>query len=100
MTRAELEKLADSYEKKAENDYQAYQETGLTRYNTSRRKNETLAEAFRMAAQAADEHIRLVHLRAELTGLADAAERVKFGGMSPDALVKVVLAVAKNAGVR
>ena len=40
MTRAELEKLADSYEKKAENDYQAYQETGLTRYNTSRRESE------------------------------------------------------------
>lgn len=100
MTRMELEKLADSYEEKAENDYQAYHETGMTRYNTSRRKNESLADAFRMAAQAADEHTALIHLRANLAGLADTAERVKSGGMNADVLVKVVLATAKSAGVR
>lgn len=100
MTREELENMADSYEEKAGNDYQAYQETGMTRYDTSRRKNESLAEAFRMAAQAVDEHSELIHLRANLAGLANAADRVKFGGMSPDALVKEVLAVAKNARVR
>ena len=32
MTRSELEKLADAYQKKAEAAYRTYQETGMTRY--------------------------------------------------------------------
>lgn len=36
MTRSELEKLADAYQKKAEAAYRAYQETGMTRYDSEK----------------------------------------------------------------
>lgn len=78
MTKAELEKLAEQYQRKADTAYQNYQETGITRYDTARRKNEDLADALRMAANAADEHSSLVHLKGTLSRLASKAESIAW----------------------
>lgn len=66
MTKAELEKLAEKHQAKADADYLNYQETGITRYDTSRRKNEDMADAFRMAAAAADEHHAYIAMKGQM----------------------------------
>ena len=78
MTRYELEKLADAYQKKAEAAYYNYQETGMTRYDTQWRKNEDMAEAIRMALNSKEEHDMLVHLRGDLAELASCADRIPY----------------------
>lgn len=78
MTKAELEKLAEAYRQKAEAAYQAYQETGMTRYSTQRRKNEDLADALYMALNANEEHDKLTHLRGNLSELAGYAGRIQY----------------------
>ena len=104
MTRTELEKLANSYEKKAENDYQAYQETGMTRYDTQWRKNEDKAEAMRMPLNSKEEHNMLVHLRGDLAELASCADRIPYAPEDRrEAMYKEladrVLSYARAAGV-
>ena len=66
MDKEKLYKLAERYQNKADTAYNAYQETGITRYDTARRNNEDLAEAIRAAAAASDEHNELVHLRGNM----------------------------------
>lgn len=70
MDKEKLYKLAERYQNKADTAYNAYQETGITRYDTARRNNEDLAEAIRAAAAASDEHNELVHLRGNMADLA------------------------------
>lgn len=72
-----LYKLAERYQNKADTAYNAYQETGITRYDTACRNNEDLAEAIRAAAAASDEHNELVHLRGNMADLAGMAQRAK-----------------------
>ena len=73
MDKEKLYKLAERYQNKADTAYNAYQETGITRYDTARRNNEDLAEAIR----ASDEHNELVHLRGNMADLAGMAQRAK-----------------------
>ena len=70
MDKKELMKLADSYRKKADTAYQNYQETGITRYCNIYHRNDDLAEALQMAANAADEHTALIAIKAELAHFA------------------------------
>lgn len=42
MDKDKLYKLAERYQNKADTAYNAYQETGITRYDTARRNNEDL----------------------------------------------------------
>lgn len=56
MSKKELMKLADSFQKKADTAFQNYQETGASRYDSAFRRNEDIAAALRAAAEAADEH--------------------------------------------
>lgn len=77
MDKEKLYKLAERYQNKADTAYNAYQETGITRYDTARRNNEDLAEAIRAAAAASDEHNELVHLRGNMADLAGMAQRAK-----------------------
>ena len=74
MKREDLGKLAAKYQEKADRAYQNYQETGITRYNRERRNAEDMAEALRAAANAADEHVLLGHIRAEFVWYAGRAE--------------------------
>lgn len=104
MTRSELEKLADAYQKKAEAAYRAYQETGMTRYETQWRKNEDMAEAMLMALNSKEEHDMLIHLRGDLAELASCADRIPYAPeVRREAMYKElaerVLSYAKLAGV-
>lgn len=78
MDRKSLEALADKYQAKADQAYRNHQETGISRYDNERRKNEDLADAMRMAAAASDEHHALVHLRGAVASLAAEAKRIEF----------------------
>lgn len=78
MNKNELLLLADKYSQKADKAYRNYQDTGMTRYDTERRKNEDLADAMCMAAAAADEHHALIHLRGTMASLTAEAKRIEF----------------------
>lgn len=105
MTQKELEALADKHQQKADEAYRNYQETGVTRYDRERRKNEDFAEAFRMAAAAADEHHALIHLRGSVASLVSEAKRIEFvpedqKSKALEALQKNLISFANLAGVR
>ena len=70
MDKKKLMKLADGYRKKADTAYQNYQETGATRYYNSYHRNDDLAEALLIAANAADEHTALTAIKAEMAHFA------------------------------
>ena len=55
MDKKTLEALAERYQKRADHAFENYQETGIKRYDTERNNMEDLADALRMAANAADE---------------------------------------------
>lgn len=76
MTREELWKMAEKYQAKADRDYQAYQETGESRHGSSRRRNEDMAEALRMAAGYADEHQEYVMMRGDMADAVNCAVRI------------------------
>ena len=69
MDKKKLMELAERYQHKADTAFQNYQETGITRYDTTRRNNEDMAEALRMAASAKEDHDRMIHLRWVRIGL-------------------------------
>lgn len=75
MNKKQLMQMAEKYQAKADKAYQAYQETGITRYNTEQRKSEDLAQALRAAANAAEDYNKLIALRGEIASLAVAAKR-------------------------
>lgn len=104
MTKAEIEKLAERYQKKADEAYANYQETGITRYDTTRRNNEDLADALRMAAAASDDHAALVHLRGTFASLAAKAESIQWAAESQKeertkSLVNELLSAARMMGL-
>lgn len=73
MDKKKLIKLADSYRKKADTAFQSYQETGIARYYNTYHRNDDLADALQMAANAADEHAALIALKAEMSHFASHA---------------------------
>ena len=75
MCKAELEVLAELYAAKAEIAYRYFQETGISRYNREQRNAEELANAFRAAANAVEEHKELIGMRGELCLLANRAQK-------------------------
>ena len=80
MSKEELMKLADKYQAKADTDFQNYQETGASRYGSSFRRNEDMAEALRMAAWAADEHHAYISMKADIANFARRARALTTGG--------------------
>lgn len=70
MDKKKLMKLADDYRKKADAAYQNYQETGAKRYYNSYHRNEDMADALQMAANAADEHNTLIATKGKLAHFA------------------------------
>ena len=104
MTKKELIALEDKHQEKAEKAYKNYQETGITRYSRDYRNSENLAEAFRMAANAEENHRSLVSLRVDISRVASsaadaerAAEDLKLSRMT--AVIKELLAVARLHGL-
>lgn len=83
MKRDELLALAEKHQAKADMAYMNYQETGFQRYDRERIRNEDYADAFRMAADAADDHMALGSLRAELIQLASRADGILAEAAGP-----------------
>lgn len=77
LSKENLLGMADRYQMKADKAYQTYQETGMQRYQREYHNNEDLADALRMAAGAADDYDRMVHLRCMLADVCFAARRIK-----------------------
>lgn len=69
-----LADLAHKFRIKALKDYDNFQQTGITRFDTSRRRNEDLADAFDMAVNAADEHNECVNMKLVLSEYAALAK--------------------------
>ncbi|MCC8063708.1 MAG: hypothetical protein LIO70_01320 [Clostridiales bacterium] len=95
MTKAELEKLADRYQAKADRAYQNYQETGIQRYDRERANNEYLADAMQMAANACDEHTRLLSLQASMCDLAGKVQQ----GEDPQSVCSALMSYARMLGL-
>ena len=76
MKKKELEKLADSFQTKADTAYRNYQETGISRYSSTARRHEEMADAIRMAAQAANEHYAYTNLKMEMSNFASRAQKI------------------------
>jgi hypothetical protein len=97
MDRNELEKLAERYQQRADRAFENYQETGIKRYDTERNNMEDLADALRMAANAADEHVAYVGMRGSFAGLVTIAQNIELAASKEsreeliDELVKSLL---------
>ena len=74
MTKKELEKLEVRYRMKANRAYLKYQESGIQRYCNEWRNSEDIADALLMAINAADEHTELIHMKGNLSQLAQKAQ--------------------------
>ena len=66
MTKVEIVALAERWQAKADRAMARYQESGLARHNREREQAEDLANALRIAANAADDHSELIGLRCSL----------------------------------
>lgn len=78
MDKKSLNNLAERYQKRADRAFERYQETGIKHYDTERNKMKDLADALRMAANAADDHAELVAVRGSLVGFVTNAQKIKF----------------------
>lgn len=96
MNKAELEKLAEKYQKKADNDYRNYQETGITRYGSSYRRNDDMAEAFRMAANAADEHREYVSMKGQMANFAWRAKMISSPEKTDEEVAELTYALIRD----
>lgn len=96
MTREELEKLADRYQRKADRAFESFQETGIRRYDTERNNAEDLADALRMAANAADEHHNYIHMRCMVAGYVALAKEINMSGTKATDREKMVKELTEN----
>lgn len=101
MKQADIEKLVDRYQAKADKAFNNYQETGVQRYQNDWHNNEDLADALRIAAGAADEHNSLISLRSDMANIATKARDLGTFHEYPevDALLKEIRAVARIHGM-
>lgn len=105
MNKEELMKLADGFQKKADAAFENYQETGMGRYGSSYRRNEELADALRMAAEAADEHHAYVSMKAQMSNfvreakMVSTAEAEEKRGELMEALVRDLAAYGRLIGL-
>lgn len=78
LNKADLIKLENKYQDKANKAYRTYQETGITRYDTERRNAENLADALHVAINAKEDHDEMTSLRYELSKLAKMANELPY----------------------
>ena len=105
MSKKELMKLADSFQKKADTAFQNYQETGASRYDSAFRRNEDIAAALRAAAEAADEHNAYINLKMEMSNFASRSQRVMLSASEKEkselteALIRDIVSVGQLYGL-
>lgn len=80
LSRERLQIMSDKYQAKADKAYRNYQETGVQRYDRERMNAEDLAEALAAAANAADDHNKLVMLQSHICCYAGDLERALMRG--------------------
>lgn len=97
ISQKQLEALAAKQQLKADRAYNRYQETGIPRYDRERRNAEDLADALRVAANAADEHLMLGNLRAELIWHAGQAEAALAVCAPRDKLAEILEQIIDSA---
>lgn len=105
LSKAELERLAERHQQKADKAFMVYQETGTRRYAREYERNSDYADAFRMAADAAEDKKKLGALKAELALMASDADKAMDNGGDPVKLKQVAnrlisIAVAHGAYAR
>lgn len=108
MTKVELIALAERWQAKADRAMERYQEDGLARHNREREQAQDLADALRVAANAADDHSELISLRGAVYCLAvkahaavdalDAPDRASDRDILTD-LARNVISTARLYGV-
>ena len=79
MKKADLERMADRYQAKADKAYQNYQETGMARYDREQRNYDDLAMALRVAASASDDHAQLISMRCDVAIIGAKAQDLLSG---------------------
>ena len=84
MTKVELIALAERWQTKADRAMERYQEDGLARHNREREQAQDLADALRVAANAADDHSELISLRGAVYCLAVKAHAAADALDAPD----------------
>ena len=84
MTKVEITALAEHWQAKADRAMDRYQESGLARHNREREQAEDLAEALRIAANAADDHSELIGLHCSLILLTNKSHAVLNALDTPD----------------
>lgn len=106
MNQADLERMADRFQAKADKAYLNFQETGTARYDREYRSYEDLATALRMAASANDDHTQLISIRCDVATLGARAEDLLAVNLSDAyrdgrvrALLQEVAAVASTYGL-
>lgn len=104
MDKKKLQEMADKFQGKADRAYRNYQETGMSRYDNERRKNEDLADALHIAMAASDDHHHLVNLRGTLANLANEASKIEWKpddqkAVALESLRKQLLALGRLEGL-
>lgn len=84
LTKEDLERLANSHQKKADRAFERYQETGDPKHEREYRKHEDLTEALCVARDADDEHREYVRMRVWVSEFCDAAEDILSGCYDKD----------------
>lgn len=85
------------FSRRAREAYDAYQSTGMKRYDNAYHKYEALADALDRDVQKADDRQALGALKAELIWLASSASRAMRKDAQEDALLKFAKEVVATA---
>lgn len=80
MTKKEIQDYIRRKDAVAESNYRNYQDSGVTRYETTYRRAEFEADLGRLALNAADDHAELIGMKATIGDLAGRAVRAMHYG--------------------
>lgn len=98
IPKKKLEELIAKYEKQAAQQFDNYQQTGMTRYETAYHNAEDLADTLRMALNASDEHTALLHYKGQLSILAGEAVRADTPE-AKDRVLRSLISFARMQGL-
>ena len=98
IAKEKLVTLIDKFEAKAAKDFDNYQQTGITRYSSAYHNAQDMADALRMALDAADDHHALIHMRTNISMLAGEAARAKTAA-EKDHVLKQLVSLARMNGL-
>lgn len=93
MNKETLDAMVAKYERKADEAFRNYQETGMRRYEKVYEDATDLADTLRMAQSAHEDHTELVHWRGQISVLASMAKRAK----EPEQMEKVLKELISTA---